>query len=1098
MFNYISTFNPYNMDDETVLALATGRRKILAQALQTLEDNFQSPNSKSHLLIYGPRGMGKSFFLKYLSIHFAQTPIFEECRFVSFPEEQSNIKCTSDFINMALAGANKKGFETISAVWEETDEIWEESLQTFQDFLAEKRKGNPNFILVVVMENLNEFLDKLRSDKKSAKIKEARFRHLLERQDGFVLIGASPRAGIDGDYDKRIFKAWKRLSLNPWTSEDYQNYFDRRYQLEVERTGIHLTEAQLKLRQDKLRAISKFTGGSPRMAVVLSNLLMTDDVISTAKTLYGLIEDLTPYYQNLTSAIPPRPRQLFDTLIRLEENKSQSEIAEHLKTTQNSISRHFLWLQENGYVIGTKRKSSRHFSYKVTDRIYVLYYKDRELYHGQNYTPVWLLSDFLVVFYQVREFRVLGVKLLEKQPSADAFDFARVGLKAAGMPQDMWPKHQDTKKWIEVLYKAEEEYNLKKEVQDLLNEIYEGTKLENEEDVLLHIQVPFEKLKKMKGTYPQEKGAMVVLRQIGGHYMDSDYYKISVTIFEHVLSVAKELDDSDNINRTLFGLGFSHNNLTNYSKAIHFFEESLPYWESSKNVDVYATTLENYGNSFNLKGDFLQAIEVYKKALEIRTQENNLPLIANIESVIGWCAQNLGLFEMAIENYQKANIRFLKEKKIINLASNLQNIGLCYEKLNQFHEAIEMHQQAAKHWIKENNTAEHAWNLGRIGWCMQELNQFQEAFKVHQQAAKLWKKEKNIAEHAWNLGQIGWCLKELNQFEQAIKAHQHAVKLRKQENNIASQAWNLGQIGWCLKELNQFQEAVEIYQQAAKLWKKEKNIAEHAWNLGQIGWCLKELNQFKKAIEAHQQALELRKQENNIASQAWNLERISWCWFKLFQFQKAIEIHQQALKFHKKENNKVKQSWNLGRIGWCHRELGQDKKSLKNFKIAVEFTEIKEESFWLYGQLAVQHFLLHQEEAAWKILEDYQYSKEKIFKEYGDAVIFTERRHGLAKAFAIGNEILNELKDRNIDFDYPLGLSMFFADLLDMKCSNELYLELCEAALEIFSDNKEQVVLTAALRTVEYIAGGKEEAFLEQLSPDMAIAIKAIVEEGKL
>lgn len=43
------------------------------------------------------------------------------------------------------------------------------------------------------------------------------------------------------------------------------------------------------------------------MAVVLTNLLLEEDVISTAQTLYGLIDDLTPYYQDLTKSIFKKP-----------------------------------------------------------------------------------------------------------------------------------------------------------------------------------------------------------------------------------------------------------------------------------------------------------------------------------------------------------------------------------------------------------------------------------------------------------------------------------------------------------------------------------------------------------------------------------------------------------------------------------------------------------------------------------------------------------------------------------------------------------------------------------------------------------------------
>ena len=98
-------------------------------------------------------------------------------------------------------------------------------------------------------------------------------------------------------------------------------------------------------------------------------------------------------------------------------------------------------------------------------------------------------------------------------------------------------------------------------------------------------------------------------------------------------------------------------------------------------------------------------------------------------------------------------------------------------------------------------------------------------------------------------------------------------------------------------------------------------------------------------------------------------------------------------------------------------------------------------------------------------------------------------------AFFIGSAFLDSLKEYE---GGALLLSNFFNTLFHSKVSNLLINDLCESALKIYTNPHEQVVLSAALRTAEYIAGGKEAVYLEQLSPDMAIAVKAIVEEGNL
>lgn len=434
--SYIATFNPYSMDDSTVLSVATGRKTLLRQVLKTLEDNLWSSSIAQHLLIRGPRGMGKSFFLKYLQINFRKKEVFEDCEFLLLPEEQNNINSPTDLIKLILSELQNESGAAAISLWEEPDNLWQLELKKLKAFIAQKKAIKTNYQLVVVIENLDEFLRNIKHDKKTRQTYESRFRHLLEKLNDFTIIGATPRIdsdAIDGDYNQRLFHAFKKCNLKRWTEEDYFNYFERRQRIKEKEKGITYSTEQTNLMRAKLKALSHYTGGSPRMAVVLTNLLLEEDVISTAKTLFGLIDDLTPYYQDLTKSIPPKSKILFDTLIRKEENLSQSELAKIVGATQSKISKAFLWLKDNGYIIGKKRSNSPAFSYQVADRIHVLYYQLREIHHNKNITPIWLLSDFLVAFYQEKELREHALQSFRKQHGVEASDPIKVYLLSTGI-----------------------------------------------------------------------------------------------------------------------------------------------------------------------------------------------------------------------------------------------------------------------------------------------------------------------------------------------------------------------------------------------------------------------------------------------------------------------------------------------------------------------------------------------------------------------------------------------------------------------------------------------------------------------------------------
>ena len=102
------------------------------------------------------------------------------------------------------------------------------------------------------------------------------------------------------------------------------------------------------------------------MAVALTNLLLNENVVSTARTLYGLVDELTPYYQDLVKDIP----------------------------------------------------------------------------------PVWLLADFLTVFYSEEELHRHALYHLIAEPSANAEDLLRVWMRKKGMEEGAYGHDRDLEEML--------------------------------------------------------------------------------------------------------------------------------------------------------------------------------------------------------------------------------------------------------------------------------------------------------------------------------------------------------------------------------------------------------------------------------------------------------------------------------------------------------------------------------------------------------------------------------------------------------------------------------------------------------------------------
>ena len=57
----ISRFNPYDMSDDDVRLLATGRELLLQDVLRTIDENRMGKSPVQHQVLIGPRGMGNRF-----------------------------------------------------------------------------------------------------------------------------------------------------------------------------------------------------------------------------------------------------------------------------------------------------------------------------------------------------------------------------------------------------------------------------------------------------------------------------------------------------------------------------------------------------------------------------------------------------------------------------------------------------------------------------------------------------------------------------------------------------------------------------------------------------------------------------------------------------------------------------------------------------------------------------------------------------------------------------------------------------------------------------------------------------------------------------
>lgn len=666
----VKKYNPLEMSEEDVLALATGREKLLDIMLSEMKVCLKK-GSNQHFVLHGPRGIGKSFFTRLLKIHHDQSDDFKNSLFLQLPEEQENINFAADLLDVISTLLEGGKLIDTAPKWTISDNQWQKSKQRLKEAINDIKK-NGKLHVFVTQENLQAFIPKL------DKIESSRLREFLSDFDEVTIIGSSLRPDLDSDYSKRLFQVFKKLDIEPWTADDFLTYYDKLAQ----RSNYDKEQLEnLKKSKNKIKAISQFTGGSPRLAVILSKLILEKNILDTAQLLDGIIDELTTYYQDITNDIPSKSKILFDMLIRKGENMTQSTLATSFEPAleQKDIARSFAWLTDNYYVVSSKQSKGNTKYFYVRDRLYVLYYQKRQVYADVDFSYVGVFVDFLNAFYTKREW----VKELSNMDLNHAY--SKPLLRHLALIRNIEYNEIDDVNLLKeklILNFQEPKENHKK----VTNSDSEKAKIYFDQGNSFYkmgdLDSAISSYKKAVEVNPEHAGTYF---NLGTVLSDKGYFKEAILAFEKVLSIEKE-DVSTYIN-----LGLVYIKIGEFDKAISLYN-------IAKILEPqYAPIYYNLGAAFQKKKDYANAFDAYKKAISI--EPNDAESYNNLATVYS----EIDLFKEAIETLEKA----------IELNPNYKtayyNLGLNYRKVEELDKAIWAYSIAIK---LDPNNAKYYNNLG--------------------------------------------------------------------------------------------------------------------------------------------------------------------------------------------------------------------------------------------------------------------------------------------------------------------------------------------------------------------------------------------------
>ena len=330
--------------------------------------NASARNSISHTIIIGPKGIGKTHFIRTLyhavkgDIKINELNEHKNSFIPLISAEEEYIGSFGKFILLIMGYLAESKCEGIPPIPIDILEpgVWgDKEKETAVSYLRRFKKNSGKMILLII-DNIDEIIENFTTED------QASLREILMTSDTILLIGSSPGLfDAIGEHSKPFYNFFETIWLNELTFKESKKLIkiyaeiDERKQLKGNFASI----------EPKFKAIYVLAGGNPRIILSFYRIV-TDHAADSIETIFlKVFDELAPYFRQWMKNISKQQREIIDVMARAPELLTPTEIASRCRFPVSVVVTQIKRLEKAGYIAKAKQKRSKRVLYEINEKL---------------------------------------------------------------------------------------------------------------------------------------------------------------------------------------------------------------------------------------------------------------------------------------------------------------------------------------------------------------------------------------------------------------------------------------------------------------------------------------------------------------------------------------------------------------------------------------------------------------------------------------------------------------------------------------------------------------------------------------------------------